>query len=148
MRVVGPWCERQGDAEDLAQEALCRAVVAFDRTGEVPSVVWVTTVVMNLARSRLRRLRVERRHAAREPGAAPTIDPTSADHDELVAALAGLPDRQRRAVALRYLADLSVDQTAEVMGCSPATVKTHVRDAFATLRSHPGLRPTNEEERV
>lgn len=139
VRVVGPWCERPGDAEDIAQEALVRSVARFDRDSEVPTLTWVTTVAMNLARSRLRRLRVERRYAAESRSSA---DSGTADSmtDAVVAAMRTLPDRQRRAVALRYLGDLSVDETAEVMGCAPATVKAHVRDAFVALRSHPALR--------
>ncbi|MFN8050962.1 MAG: sigma-70 family RNA polymerase sigma factor [Acidimicrobiales bacterium] len=144
VRVVAPWVERPGDGEDIAQEALCRAIVAYDRTGELPAVTWVTTVALNVARSRLRRVRVERRHAdrdrARDEVAALDGPDTGPDADAVVAALRALPERQRRAVALRYLADLSVDDAAVAMGCAPATVKAHVRDAFATLRRSGLLR--------
>ena len=146
VRVVGPWCERPGDAEDIAQEALVRSVARFDRDGEVPTLTWATTVAMNLARSRLRRLRVERRYAAgnRPVDVVAAVDPMT---DVVVAALRTLPDRQRRAVALRYLGDLSVEESAEVMGCAPATVKAHVRDAFVALRAHPALRDAEPSAR-
>lgn len=145
VRVVGPWCERPGDAEDIAQEALVRSVARFDRSGEVPNLTWATTVALNVARSRLRRLRVERRHAADgRPGIGE--DPPDPMTDVVVAALRTLPDRQRRAVALRYLGDLSVEETATVMGCAPATVKAHVRDAFAALRARPELSDRDLEE--
>ncbi|MGI9017852.1 MAG: sigma factor-like helix-turn-helix DNA-binding protein [Euzebya sp.] len=42
------------------------------------------------------------------------------------AAVQALPERQRMAVVLRYLGDLSVVQTAEAMGCRPGTVKAPV----------------------
>ena len=138
VRAVMPWCDDVGQAEDIAQEALARAVTRFDRTAEIGPIAWVTTVAMNLARSRLRRLRVERRHAgpaARAVSPGPTPDVLA-----VIDALRSLPTRQRAAVALRYLGDLSVDETAQVMGCSSATVKTHVRDAFVTLRVDPNLR--------
>lgn len=52
----------------------------------------------------------------------------------LVSALRLLPVRQRTAVVLRYLGDLSVEDTAEVMGCSPGTVKSQTARAIAALR--------------
>jgi RNA polymerase sigma factor (sigma-70 family) len=50
------------------------------------------------------------------------------------AAVAALPPRQRAAVVLRYFADLSVDQTAAVLGCAPGTVKSLTSQAIASLR--------------
>lgn len=48
--------------------------------------------------------------------------------------LADLPDRQREAVVLRYFEDLSVEQTAELMGCAAGTVKATVHQALRSLR--------------
>ncbi|MST32508.1 hypothetical protein GHK86_07205 [Acidimicrobiaceae bacterium USS-CC1] len=44
------------------------------------------------------------------------------------------PGRQRDAVALRYVADLSVEDTAKVMGCAPGTVKALTHQALAAMR--------------
>jgi RNA polymerase sigma factor (sigma-70 family) len=52
----------------------------------------------------------------------------------LYAALAKLPPRQRAVVVLRYLADHSVDETAEVLRMSPGTVKSHTFNGLAALR--------------
>lgn len=43
-------------------------------------------------------------------------------------ALLALPPRQRAVLTLRYLEDLSVEQTAELLGCRAGTVKVHDSD--------------------
>ena len=53
-----------------------------------------------------------------------------------MAALAALPDRQRRAVVLRYLADLTVPQIAEREGVAEGTVKSWLHRARADLAAH------------
>ena len=50
-------------------------------------------------------------------------------------ALARLSDRQRTALVLRYLDDLSVEQTADLMRCSPGTVKKLAARGLTALRS-------------
>jgi RNA polymerase sigma factor (sigma-70 family) len=65
----------------------------------------------------------------------------------LVEALARLPRRQREAVALRYLADLTINDVALTLGVSTGTVKQSVHRALRTLRDQLGtdLAPIPEE---
>lgn len=66
---------------------------------------------------------------------------TSADdHHDLVRALLQLPRAQRAVIVLRHLDDLTERQTAEVLGISVGTVKSHNARALASLRSDPNLR--------
>ena len=71
----------------------------------------------------------------------PAGDPSTAhDHREaharLVQGLRGLPARQREAFTLRVLEELDVATTAQVMGCSEGSVKTHLSRARDALRPH------------
>ncbi|CAG7642358.1 hypothetical protein SBRY_30641 [Actinacidiphila bryophytorum] len=54
-------------------------------------------------------------------------------------ALASLSTRQRAAVVLRYWDDPTETQTADILGCSPNSVKVHTRRALAALRGHTAL---------
>jgi RNA polymerase sigma-70 factor (ECF subfamily) len=120
------------EAQDMAQEAFCRAWQRWDRVaGYEDPMAWIRRVAMNLARSRWRRLRVARRHLGRErvtdvPGLGP-------DHVALVDALRGLPADQRRAVILHYLADLPVAEVAHEMGVALGTVKSWLHRGRAAL---------------
>jgi len=49
--------------------------------------------------------------------------------------LAKLPKRRRAVVVLRFYCDMSVEQTAEVLGCSTGTVKSQTARALDTLRA-------------
>ncbi|PRY35747.1 SigE family RNA polymerase sigma factor [Umezawaea tangerina] len=57
------------------------------------------------------------------------------DRDGLLDLLAALPPRQRATVVLRVYCDLSVEATAEVLGCSTGTVKSHTARGLDALRA-------------
>jgi RNA polymerase sigma factor (sigma-70 family) len=52
----------------------------------------------------------------------------------VIRALAQLPVRQRQVVELRYFEDLSVEQTAQILGATTGTVKSYTSRALARLR--------------
>lgn len=57
-----------------------------------------------------------------------------AERDLLWHALGKLPRRQRAVIVLRFYEDMSIDETAELLGCTAGTVKSQTSKALATLR--------------
>jgi RNA polymerase sigma factor (sigma-70 family) len=65
-------------------------------------------------------------------------DADSAVRLDVQRALAALPARQRAVIVLRFWADLSVAETADVLGIGEGTVKSHSARGVATLRGLTG----------
>lgn len=120
-------------AEDVAAETLIRTYVHWVRVRrfEHPD-AWVARVATNLAIKSMRRGGSLPARVAADPS------DEAALRLALVDALAHLPRRQREAVALRYLADLSIDEVARTLGVSAGTVKQSVHRALRTLRDRVG----------
>ena len=122
-------------AEELAQEALLRVCEHWPRVrdSDSPS-AWAHRVAFNLAKSQFRRRRIQRRHRRAHVSTPDTVEQEFAGRLALRQAVLALPEMQRRVLALRYFADLSVRETADLLGCPKNTVKTHTRRAIETLR--------------
>lgn len=130
------------EAQDVVADAF---VVAVSRRDKVLSAdnpqAWLQRVARNIAASRWRRaLRLR----SLLPKAAPP-DPVSAeispDRVALMAAIRQLPRGQAEAVALHYIADLPIDEIAEIQGVAVGTVKARLHRARTTLAG--SLSPTD-----
>ena len=140
-------------AQDLVQEALTKAYVAWPRLRDRTKVEgYVRRTIVTTAISWRRRRSFHEPPVAQVPDAGAGDDPAAlATGDAVWAQLRVLPVRQRAALFLRYHEDLSEAQTAQLMGCSVGTVKRQVFIALGKLRDragpHAGL-PTDEGEGV
>ena len=140
------------EAEDVVQEAFVRAARSLTRfRADAPFRPWLLTIVANEARSRRRstsrrealQLRVVERDATHETGRRATgsteeIAMANEQREWLLHAVAGLPDRDREVIALRYFADLSEAETASALACPAGTVKSRLARALARLRAALG----------
>ena len=124
-----------GDADvgrEVAAEACTRALERWSRVRNMASPeAWAHRVGVNLIRRRWRRAAIERRLSGLPPVAvAPaTLSP------EVWTAVRTLPERQRQAVALRYVLDLTQEQVAEAMGVAPGTAAATLSAARHRLRT-------------
>lgn len=125
--------------EDLAQATMDRLWARWARvSGRGDPWPYAQRVAVPLAPTWWRR---RWRHVEVVGGALPdapadTDDFVAADTRDMVARwLATLPRRQRAVVVLRFLADLSVDETAEILHCSSGTVKSQTAKALGSLRA-------------
>jgi RNA polymerase sigma-70 factor (sigma-E family) len=122
-------------AEDLAQTALAKVFVSWRKIRRQDAVhAYATRTLLNtyLAHKRLKSSGEVLSGWLPEP-----LAETYAPETRMVVldALATLPPRCRAVVVLRYWSDLSVDQAAAVLGCSPGNVKSQSARALDKLRA-------------
>jgi RNA polymerase sigma-70 factor (sigma-E family) len=129
----------RADAEDLLQIALERAYRHWPKLcREDEPERYVRRILVNASADRWRRR--ARRHEEPMPaaGTEPAVPDGTAlvvDRQYLLGALAQLPPRQRAVLVLRYFDDMSERETAQLLGCSLGTVKSHAARALAHLRA-------------
>ena len=119
------------DRDDVVQEALVRAWRKRDQYNErrgTPA-TWLLAITADQARRARRR---RRPFAVLGEITVPASLPD--DQVDVEAAVARLSGRQKLAVDCFYFVDLSVTETAAVMGCSEGTVKSTLSDARKRLR--------------
>jgi RNA polymerase sigma-70 factor (sigma-E family) len=124
-------------AEDLVQSALAKVFGRWDHISSVESPdAYVRKVMVNEHASWWRR---QWRHRERPDSDLihvinPAAAPDAAHDDDLWRHVRSLAPQQRAAVVLRFYEDLSEAQTAEILGCSVGTVKSHTSRAISSLR--------------
>ena len=143
------WTGSSADAEDIAQDVFVRAYRALirydaDRRSQLLVRPWLATITLNACRNRSRA-------AARRPVAVPieaAVDveergrrspaeevAARAEMSEVAAALALLPEAQRRAVVLHHAGGLTYAEVAEALERPEGTVKADVHRGLRALRS-------------
>jgi RNA polymerase sigma factor (sigma-70 family) len=116
-------------AEDVVHDAMA-AVYRRLAGVDVPG-AYLRRAVVNSARSWQRD---ERRRQERITLLAERQPVLAAGDDELIAAVGGLPYRQRVVIVARYWGGWSETEIAEMLGCRPGTVKSLASRALNQLR--------------
>lgn len=121
-------------AEDCFQEAMLLALAGYPGLRDPGAIrSWLFTIAA-------RTVVDEHRRAARAPRPVADVAELAGAaedgrrDDALWARVGALPDKQRRAVALRYLADLPYREVARVMGIGEAAARRNAHEGVARLR--------------
>jgi RNA polymerase sigma-70 factor (ECF subfamily) len=141
------------EAEDVVQETYVRALTHLeDFRGESSLATWLSRIAMNEALGRLRRQRPGVELSSLPPG---TLEAqiirfpnsaTSEDPEKTMAqreiqrvvehAIDELPDNFRIVFITRVIEGMNVEETAEILGLKPETVKTRLHRARSMLRAN------------
>ena len=132
------------EADDVVQEAFVKAFRHLSRfQAGAPFAPWLLRIVANETRNVTRSRRRRAALALRIPGVESSSVAAGGPADEaltaerrawLVAAVNGLPDRERQVVVCLYFLDLSVAETAQVLAWPLGSVKSRTARALNRLR--------------
>jgi RNA polymerase sigma-70 factor (sigma-E family) len=138
LRFAGVLTGDRALAEDVVQEVLIRAHGRWRKIGRLdrPDLYVRKMVVNQFLSSRRRSWRLVPSGAGVDVDTRRVPDHALhyAERDALLRELGKLPGRQRAVLALRYYEGLSDTEIAEVLGCTPGTVRGYASRALAALR--------------
>jgi RNA polymerase sigma-70 factor, ECF subfamily len=136
-RLIAALTVMAGDgslAAEVVDEAFARAYERWSRVGRMESPEgWTYRTAINTLRRRQRRRHLEHQLHLRRAATSTFVAPPSDWSPEVWDAVRRLPPRERAAVALRYVADLSTDAIAAAMGIAPGTVGATLHSARRRL---------------
>jgi RNA polymerase sigma factor (sigma-70 family) len=133
------------EPEDLAQEALLKAVRSVDRFDPSKGSIdgWLWRIVVNVARdfhrARARRFVLWQRLVSRSHEASETVEDRAlraVSNEELINAVRSLNERDRLLVALRFGADLDLTNVGAAVGLNADAAGQAVLRALSRLRQH------------
>ena len=141
VRLAAVLVDDVGSCEELVQDAFAKLLTTRPGPALGKEAPYLRSMVLNGARSRLRRRQVQQRNVAVGPSAHPAAELEAVHRLEtrrVLDALRSLPGRQAAVLALRFQADLTEVEIAETLGISTGTVKTHASRGIANLRDRLG----------
>ena len=125
-------------AEDVVQDAFLRAYRGLDKfRGESQLSTWFFTILIREVRGHQRRSNL-RNWLTLDRVLTPAKSPPEQDvglQKRITLALEALTERQRTAFVLIYLEEFSLSEAAEIMGCAPGSMKSHLSRARKHMRS-------------
>jgi RNA polymerase sigma factor (sigma-70 family) len=125
----------RGAADDCFQETFISALRAYPRLRPDSNLqAWLFTIARNKAMDHHRSVRREPLPVAELPERAARVTEPALGDGDLWAAVRALPDKQRAAVVLRFVSDLSHREIGRVLDCSDAAARRSVHEGLKRLR--------------
>ena len=146
-RIAYAMCGSWPDAEEIAQSAFVKMYARWPKIRIETVDAYLRTVLTRVFLDTKRRGRAREQVVAELPETIAPPDAGPAERLALRAALLTVPPGQRAVLVLRFVADLSIPQVAEILGCSAGTVKSQTARGLAALRAAYGDEDVNLEMR-
>lgn len=155
LRIAYHYLRDAADADEAVQDAFVKVFLHIEQYREELSFdVWFTRILVNACLDRLKSRKRQQRwiatpledaHDERPVEQAAATAP-STEHallarerwQQVLAAVATLPDRQRLVFTLSHLDERTAGEISEATGMSPATVRVHLFRAIRKLRGMLG----------
>jgi RNA polymerase sigma-70 factor (sigma-E family) len=146
-RIAYAMCGSWPDAEEIAQSAFVKMYARWPKIRIETVDAYLRTVLTRVFLDTKRRGRAREQVVAELPETIAPPDAGPAERLALRAALLTVPPGQRAVLVLRFVADLSIPQVAEILGCTAGTVKSQTARGLTALRAAYGDDDINLEMR-
>lgn len=141
MRYVASRVKNFADAEDLAGEVFVKATLSIDKYKEkgAPIQAWLFKIAHNLVidyqrrKGKIQFVPIDGMQAADSQDVAKLAE-NMVEYQRVVKVLDKLTDDQRRVIELRFLGELTSEETAQVMGKKSGTIRQVQMVALEKIR--------------
>ena len=129
-------------ADDIAQDAFVRVFDAWDRIEDQSRIdAYLKATVVNLVRGAHRRDTVAKRHGTPHLTVVASAEETAmgtVGREQVLAAVAALPLRQRACVVMRHWMRMTETEIAQTLDLSVGSVRTHIKRGTKSLQGRLG----------
>lgn len=146
VRLASMYLDDRESSEEVVQDAFVKLLAGSYRIEPGKEAPYLRSIVLNGARSQLRKRRVRRLKPPDPPGlvaAAEHDGVERVERERVLAHIRALPKKQGAVVMLRYYLGLSEAEIAETLDIAPGSVKSHAHRALAKLKSN--MQADNED---
>ena len=136
VRMAAFYLDDVWTCEECVQDAFVKLLTGRRVTSPGTEGAYLRSVVLNGARSQLRKRKVRREKKPLADGPMPSPEPAALDmviREDVLAAIRTLPAKQADVVVLRYYLDLSEAEIAAILGMAKGTVKSHAHRGLKRL---------------
>lgn len=138
VRLASFYVDDIDSAEEVVQDAFVKLLSGRYRIEPGKEAPYLRSIVINGARSALRKRRVRRTKKPEPPGPVAAAEEGGvelAERERLVALVRTLPPKQSAVLLLRYYFDLSEREIADTLGIATGSVKSHAHRGLRKLRA-------------